>query len=174
MTQLFVGIAAILGALIITAIFWRIGSSTAPRDEDYKHVAEAGYAIRRKYFWGLLVVSIILFIIGVVSFPYPKIMEAKIKGEPFVVKINSKQFQWDLSATQIPLGAVRFDVTSQDVNHGFGIYDENKKLITQSQAMPDYVNRLYVNFTKPGKYSIWCLEYCGMAHHIMSTEFEVK
>lgn len=174
MVQLFVGIAAVLGALIIMAVFWKIGSSSLPRDDDYKHVSEAGYAVRRKYFWALLSVSVVLFIIGIIAFPYPKIMEAKIKGETFVVKINSKQFQWDLSATQIPMGPVRFDVTSQDVNHGFGIYDEKGMIVAQSQAMPDYVNKLYVNFTNPGKYKIWCLEYCGVAHHIMTTEFEVK
>jgi cytochrome c oxidase subunit 2 len=45
--------------------------------------------------------------------------------------------------------------------------------VTQTQAMPGYVNKLYHTFTKPGKYQILCMEYCGAAHHFMVTEFEV-
>ncbi len=40
--------------------------------------------------------------------------------------------------------------------------------------MPDYTNRLFYTFTGPGHYYIICLEYCGVAHHVMNSEFEVK
>jgi cytochrome c oxidase subunit II len=40
--------------------------------------------------------------------------------------------------------------------------------------MPDYTNRLFYTFNVPGHYYVLCLEYCGVAHHAMNTEFDVK
>ena len=68
---------------------------------------------------------------------------------------------------------VEFRVTSADVNHGFGIYDESLRLLAQTQAMPGYTNRLRFTFQKPGKYRILCLEYCGLGHHEMPAEISV-
>ncbi len=170
--QILVGVSILVSTVVIAAIFWWVGSRTQPQ-QDYKSVTERGYRLRREYFWGLLIVSILLFGVGIYSFPYPQIVESRVTGKPFVVKVMSSQFMFDMSETEVPRGWVRFDVMANDVNHGFGIYKDGW-LIAQTQAMPDYVNRLYVNFTEPGKYEVWCLEYCGLAHHIMMTEFEVK
>ena len=75
----------------------------------------------------------------------------------------------------LPAGAlVEFRVTSRDVNHGFAIFDPEHSLIAQVQAMPGYVNRLRIRLEKPGLYNVFCLEYCGIAHFIMRTSFEVK
>jgi cytochrome c oxidase subunit II len=35
------------------------------------------------------------------------------------------------------------------------------------------VNRLVYTFARPGRYRVLCLEYCGLAHHGMNSEFEV-
>lgn len=69
---------------------------------------------------------------------------------------------------------VEFRVTAKDVNHGFGVYDQHYHLITQTQAMPGYVNRLRWVFDEPGEYHILCLEYCGAAHHNMKSSFTVN
>ncbi|MEZ0361170.1 MAG: hypothetical protein ABWK04_04620 [Hydrogenobacter sp.] len=68
---------------------------------------------------------------------------------------------------------VEFRVTSFDVNHGFGIYDPEGRLIAQVQAMPGYINRLRYRFKKVGIYTIQCLEYCGIAHAYMNAKMEV-
>jgi hypothetical protein len=60
-----------------------------------------------------------------------------------------------------------------DVNHGFSLYDENGKLLGQTQAMPGYVNRLFVKFEKPGIYTAFCMELCGNSHHRMRGVVEV-
>jgi cytochrome c oxidase subunit 2 len=39
--------------------------------------------------------------------------------------------------------------------------------------MPGYHNKLTVTFEKAGRYTIACLEYCGLNHHKMIHEFEV-
>lgn len=171
-TQIFAGIAVLLVTVTIMSIFRKIAADKHPV-EEYKQVAEKGYAIRRKYFYGLLALSLVFSGLGIYMLPYPQLREAVAMSNPFVVKVTAQQFAFDLSETKLPLGTVRFDVTSLDVNHGFGVYDAEGMLVAQTQAMPDYVNKLYVNFTKPGKYQVWCLEYCGVVHHNMMTEFEI-
>jgi cytochrome c oxidase subunit 2 len=75
---------------------------------------------------------------------------------------------------QVPAGAlVEFRVTTLDVNHGFSIYAPDGRLMAQTQAMPGYVNRLRVEFDRPGTYRVLCLEFCGMAHHVMNGVIEV-
>jgi cytochrome c oxidase subunit II len=75
----------------------------------------------------------------------------------------------------LPVGkTVEFDVTSKDVNHNFAIYNSAGELIAQVQAMPDYTNRLFYTFKAAGHYYVLCLEYCGVAHHAMNIEFDVK
>jgi cytochrome c oxidase subunit 2 len=39
--------------------------------------------------------------------------------------------------------------------------------------MPGYVNRLRVQFDRPGTYQVLCLEFCGMSHHAMRGLIEV-
>jgi cytochrome c oxidase subunit 2 len=81
---------------------------------------------------------------------------------------------WQLHPAQVESGRpVLFNVTSADVNHGLGIYDQDLRLLTQTQAMPGYVNKLAYTFTQPGIYRLMCLEYCGLAHHGMMGFLEV-
>ena len=88
-------------------------------------------------------------------------------------------FQVDGASASLPLEVparelVEFAVTSKDVNHGFGIYDLQGRLIAQTQAMPGYVNHLRVRFEKPGTYHVLCLEYCGVGHTVMMAEILVQ
>lgn len=69
---------------------------------------------------------------------------------------------------------VEFRVTSFDVNHGFSLYDPDHTLLGQVQAMPGYVSRLRFRFTKPGRYEVLCLEYCGNGHPRMRGYFYVE
>ncbi|MBS1973654.1 MAG: cytochrome C oxidase subunit II, partial [Bacteroidetes bacterium] len=70
--------------------------------------------------------------------------------------------------------AIRFIVTSGDVNHDFAIYDNNGVLVAQTQAMPQYHNELQYVFPQKGDYEILCLEYCGLAHAIMLGKIHVQ
>jgi cytochrome c oxidase subunit 2 len=142
----------------------------------------------RKRFWFLLILFVILGIFASVTIPkspyYLFADEIPVK----VVHVSARQFEFILSEKPIdpekPSGEnnmelpvnelVEFRVTSLDVNHGFAIYDNSNRLITQVQAMPGYVNRLRYKFKESGKYDILCLEYCGMAHQVMRSSFVVK
>lgn len=125
--------------------------------------------IRSRLLWGLVILG------GVVSVASLRPWPHKSAGsEAMIVNITSGQWWWDTDTTEIPLGQqVEFRVTSEDVNHGLGIYDPRMRLVAQVQAMPGYTNALVHTFDVPGTYSILCMEFCGIAHHDMTYEFDV-
>lgn len=140
----------------------------------------------RKRFWFSLILLVVLGIFVSVTIPKsPYYLFAK-ETPSKVIHVTAMQFAFiisekpidfkNTSANPIELPAdklIEFRVTSQDVNHGFAIYNDENRLIAQTQAMPGYMNRLRYKF-KPGKYDVFCLEYCGMAHQGMRSSFNVK
>ncbi|MFN8163945.1 MAG: hypothetical protein U0R26_08985 [Solirubrobacterales bacterium] len=97
------------------------------------------------------------------------------KGAKATVKVSGGQFYWSLSPLTVPAGSdVTFDVTSVDVNHGFGVYDPDGHLLGSVQAMPGYHNQLELDLSQPGTYLISCLEFCGFKHTDMTREFKVS
>src|SRR6185437_2078477 len=156
--------------LVALAFVYVISQSGKPADPA--QVQKSAYAIRR---WWFLVLAV--FGIGVTYAslrPFPIANQRAPSRTAQIVTVVGHQWFWDLTPNQVRAGTpVEFDVTSVDVNHGFAIYGPNDRIVTQTQAMPGYTNRLVFTFTQPGKYRVLCLEYCGLAHHGMMTEFEV-
>ena len=134
-------------------------------------VAARGYALRRYWFWAVLVGAVLAFALTVPHFPYPQ-AQASSLAKHFTV--TAQQYGFTVAGV-IPLHQpVIFDVTSIDVNHGFGIYGPDGSLVGQVQAMPGYVNHLPMTFTVAGHYTLRCLEYCGIAHAAMQGGFDVR
>lgn len=70
---------------------------------------------------------------------------------------------------EVPQGkVVRFDVTSEDVVHGFWIPAIRYKIY----AYPNHVNHFEDSFTKLGTFPGRCAVFCGLYHHSM--DFYVK
>ncbi|MBA3566984.1 MAG: hypothetical protein H0W31_09050 [Actinobacteria bacterium] len=91
------------------------------------------------------------------------------------MKVTGGQFFWTLQPARVPAGSrVRFDVTSIDVNHGFGLYDPHGHLIGSVQAMPGYHNQLDLTLDEPGVYLIRCFEFCGLSHSTMMSSLLVR
>jgi cytochrome c oxidase subunit 2 len=163
-----VGFLLCAGAILIAMCL--IASTTHDKAEPQSGVQPKGYRLRRGWLWALAAVAILAFGISLAGFPYGKPAEAD--GPHF--KVFAYQYGFQMPST-IPVNtAVIFDVTSRDVNHGFGIYDPANHLISQVQAMPGYVNHLAVTFRTKGHYAVRCLEYCGIAHAAMQEGFDVQ
>ena len=130
--------------------------------------------IRERLLFPISAVLLVLLALSFYWMPYSS-SRARTIGEPErTVSVDSLQWAWIMSDQEIPVDTViQFDVTSRDVNHGFGIYSPEGKLLTQTQAMPGYTNKLIWKFDKPGAYTIRCLEYCGIGHHMMLSSFTV-
>lgn len=161
---IFIGVAACAIALIIF-----VGNYKADDALPQAAITARAYAIRRYWFGLTLAAAVAAFVITIPHFPYAKAPPAT-RHYPIV----ARQYSFSLPAT-VPVGVpVVFDVTSADVNHGFGIYTPSGRVFAQTQAMPDYVNHLRLVFLTTGRYTVRCLEYCGVAHAAMQGSFDVR
>ena len=124
---------------------------------------------RTRVLWAMVVVGVIVSVGSLREWPH-----VSAGSDAIPVNITSGQWWWDTDTTEIPAGQqVEFRVTSEDVNHGLGIYNSDMTLLVQVQAMPTYTNTVVHTFDEPGTYQILCMEFCGIAHHAMTYEFEV-
>jgi cytochrome c oxidase subunit 2 len=147
---------------------------SSKRDEDYTPLQKRAYRLRARLFWTLVLVFGPAMIYTLLDLPYDASRAQSHSGAVQVVEATGYQWRWELSRDHVAAGQpVEFRVTSADVNHGFGIYDPDMRLVAQTQAMPGYTNKLRYTFSKEGTYKILCMEYCGMAHHNMMAEVKV-
>ncbi|MBX3689035.1 cytochrome oxidase [Dokdonella sp.] len=167
-----------LVALVFVYVIVNAGKAVDPAAGSR---TQARIASLRKGLFGLL----LLIFVGASwatlhRFPIPR-QDTSLQASQ-VVDVLGRQWSWQMSmqgqqsgsTLQLASGSpVEFRVTSADVNHGFAIYDPDGRIVIQTQAMPDYTNKILYTFTKPGTYKVMCLEYCGLGHAPMVTSFEV-
>ena len=153
------------------AVMIGIALSTRASTLELSAVQGRAYALRRWWLTALVVVFATLFAITIPSFPYLRAAELPSAKH---IPVSAQQFAFPIPAVLPVNTPIVFDVTSKDVNHGFGIYDPENRILAQVQAMPDYVNHLAVEFKEPGKYTVRCMEFCGVGHAYMQAAFEVR
>jgi cytochrome c oxidase subunit 2 len=168
-----------LALIAYTSIFHRRKSDAIPKQSQYNIPVEIAY-------------TIIPFLIVAVLFGFTAIDENKItKAQPGVVKheigIEGIQWSWQFIYPEagakaivtgtpaqpptlyLPLGErVRFDLTSNDVVHGFWI----PAFMIQIQNLPGVTNHLEFTANKLGEFPGRCNMLCGRNHSEMI--FKVK
>lgn len=157
--------------ILIIAPFIYI-ARTAGKENEYPPVQKATGRVRTVLFWALVVFFTPAIVYSLTDLPYSAPEEGG--AEALVINAIGHQWYWEIDTQSVPAGVpVEFHVTSADVNHGFGIYDTEMRLVAQTQAMPEYTNILRHTFTEPGVYKVLCLEFCGVSHHGMVAEVTV-
>jgi cytochrome c oxidase subunit II len=174
--QAYVLAVSLLLMIVVAAAFWwavrhsvwsvrQSAADVQPRSSS--HVE--GY--RTGLFWVLVALGIVVTVATLRPWPY----DASASEDAIVVTATGGQWSWEIAPQEVPAGRpIVFKVTSNDVNHGFGVYDRDGTMLFQTQAMPGYVNQVRYTFTKAGKYRVLCMEYCGLVHHDMIEGIEVK
>jgi len=56
---------------------------------------------------------------------------------------------------------ILFNVTSEDLTYGFGVFRQDNSMVFQMQVVPGHKNDIIWEFTKPGIYTIRSTEYSG-------------
>jgi cytochrome c oxidase subunit 2 len=75
------------------------------------------------------------------------------------------------NAFHIPIGkTVRFEITSQDVIHGFYIPD----LRIHQDAVPGMTSSIWVEANRLGTYDVRCTQFCGTNHYQMKGQVTVE
>jgi cytochrome c oxidase subunit II len=167
------GVSIVLMGCLAAVFAWvAVGASVAIA--DYGTAVDSAYRLR-----GWLFVIAVLVLIGtnyktLGELPYintlPQLPAAAVQPSEVV----AEQWAWTIKPDSFVVGqTAEFHVSSKDVNHGFALYDPDFRIVAETQAMPGYTNVLRYTFTQPGTYQVLCLEYCGVAHHLMKAEIKV-
>lgn len=181
----FAGFISLAGTLVVAAVVIFL-ITTSDQREDTETVKNKVFKIRGRYFWSLCIILLLTLFVTLQLLPYPGFQDEPDE----LVTVVGIQWDWELAhgisdktpkdfigknEITLPVNKkIKFIVTSGDVNHGFGIYNNKGVLLTQVQAMPQYENDLQYVFTQKGNYSVYCLEYCGLVHPFMMATIHVQ
>jgi cytochrome c oxidase subunit 2 len=132
----------------------------------------AKLASREKAWLGVVIAILVALLLSTIFFiPYG----ASAGAEGQLVRVEAVQFGWKVEPATVTAGTpVEFRLTSLDTNHGFGVYNDANVLLFQVQVIPGETQKGVYTFEKPGTYTILCLEFCGVGHHLMRGQLTVE
>ena len=100
----------------------------------------------------------------------PQAMEIYVVGKRWMWKAQHLSGQREINELHVPVGVpVKLTLTSEDVIHSFYVPAFRLK----KDAVPGRYTTLWFQATKPGRYHLFCAEYCGTKHSGMIGWVEV-
>jgi cytochrome c oxidase subunit II len=128
----------------------------------------------------LTVVVVLFFAVNIFSIKYmptfSTVRAAAVGQNIQDVDVTARSWSYEISDREFEVGRpVRFSIKSADTMHGFAVYHPNGKILFTTMLMPgmEQSTTIIHTFDEPGKYKVRCLEYCGIAHHLMQDELIV-
>ena len=82
-----------------------------------------------------------------------KVFDITVKDHKFTLPSDVLEISCD--------DLVQFNVTSEDLTYGFGLFRQNNSMLMQMQVVPGHPNILRWEFNRNGLYSIRSTEYSG-------------
>lgn len=118
--------------------------------------------------WTLIPLGIFLvfFVWGALLYfrifnPPPNSMNVYVVGKQWMWKAEHPGGQHEINALHIPAGIpIQVTLISQDVFHSFSI----PAFRVKREAIPGRYTTVYFEATRPGKYHLFCTQYCGTEH----------
>jgi cytochrome c oxidase subunit 2 len=113
----------------------------------------------------LTVLGISLHIVTYNTIPWAKVDLNRPDYTPdktFVITVKDHQFTLPSEKLVINVNDdVLFDVISEDLTYGFGLFRNDNSMLFQMQVVPGHRNDVMWHFDRPGIYSIRSTEYSG-------------
>ena len=160
-------VIGVVGAILVFAIRYRSGSSA-----DRSNPVAGNTVLEATW-------MVIPLFMGVGMFAWAAVwyfdMQSLPQEEepPIEMYVTAKQWMWkvqhpggarEINTLHVPTGrTVVMTMTSQDVIHSFYV----PVFRTKQDVVPGRYTKLWFKATKPGKYHLFCAEYCGTEHSKM-------
>ena len=97
-------------------------------------------------------------------------MEVYVVGKQWMWKFQHQTGQREINELHVPLGArVKLTMTTEDVIHSFYVPAFRIKM----DVVPGRYTQTWFEATKPGRFYLFCTEYCGTNHAGMNGYVEV-
>jgi cytochrome c oxidase subunit 2 len=88
-------------------------------------------------------------------------IEVYVVGKQWMWKLQHATGQREINELHVPVGRkVKLIMTSEDVIHDFFV----PAFRTKADVVPGRYTAMWFEATKPGRYHLFCAEYCGMNH----------
>ena len=113
--------------------------------------------------------SMIIFLWGAALFfemarPPDNAHEVFVVGKQWMWKLQHLEGRREINELHVPLGqAVKLTMTSEDVIHSFFV----PAFRVKKDAVPGRYQVEWFEATRPGRYHLFCAEYCGTKHSAM-------
>ncbi len=156
-----VGIGVVL---VVFAIKYR-------RRSEADRPAEIHGSLLLELAWSVvpLLITVVMFVWGAVVFysmnrPPDNPIEIQVVGKRWMWKLQHMTGQREINELHVPAGRpVKLTLTSEDVIHAFFV----PAFRIKKDAVPGRYNVAWFQATKPGRYHLFCAEYCGTQHSRM-------
>ena len=97
-------------------------------------------------------------------------IEIFVVGKQWMWKFQHTEGQREINELHVPLGAkVKLTLTTEDVIHAFAV----PAFRIRSDVVPGRYTFAWFEATKPGRYALYCTEFCGTNHSGMNGWVEV-
>ncbi len=151
----------IFGAIFYFAIRYRRRS-----DQELPHAIHGGLML--EIVWSVIPfgLTMVMFTWGASIFftesrPPADALQIYAVGKQWMRKLQHMEGQREINELHIPMGrAIRLTMTSEDVIHSFFV----PAFRTKEDVVPGRYSTTWFEPTKPGKYHLFCAEYCGTRH----------
>ena len=95
------------------------------------------------------------------SRPPDNAMSVYVVGKQWMWKLQHMEGQREINELHVPVGRpIRLTMTSEDAIHSFYV----PAFRVKQDVVPGKYSTLWFTATKPGKYHLFCAEYCGTRH----------
>ncbi len=162
--------------LIAISVFFTVGIVVAigifavqyREKEKFATPDEMHGSIPLELFWSFIpfVISMTIFLGGAIvyynQFKIPEnSTEIFVVGKQWMWKIQHQTGQREINELHVPVDTkIKLTLTTEDVLHDFYIPAFRAK----TDVVPGRYTTMWFEATKPGKYRIYCAEYCGLNH----------
>lgn len=97
--------------------------------------------------------------------PPENAIEVYVVGKQWMWKLQHATGQREINELHVPVGRkIKLIMTTEDVIHDFFV----PAFRTKADVVPGRYQTLWFEATKPGRYHLFCAEYCGMNHSGMT------
>jgi cytochrome c oxidase subunit 2 len=113
-----------------------------------------------------LIITMVIFVWGArvfvaMSHPPGETMNVYVVGKQWMWKFQHLDGQREINELHVPVGrAVKLIMTSEDVIHDVFV----PAFRVKADVLPGRYTNLWFQPTKPGRFHLFCAEYCGTAH----------
>jgi cytochrome c oxidase subunit II len=145
------------------------------REEEGRPTGERFWILEITWSVIPLALTMVMFGWGAALFTHnmqapPDSIEVHVLGKQWMWKVHHANGKREIDSLHVPVGRpVKLRMISEDVIHSFFV----PAFRVKQDVLPGRYTELWFEPTKPGRYHLFCAEYCGTSHSRMRGEVVV-